>query len=264
MSSLADQVIAALHAGSDQLVPVVEGLTPDQVTGASATAQWDVSTVLGHLGSGAVIALAGLDASVAGTPNPGMEFNRSVWATWDAMAPGERVASFLTANAALLARYDSFDEQTRATQQVDLGFLPAPVDLATAARFRLNEFALHSWDVRVALDPAAVLQPDAVPLLLGGLPFMLGWLAKPAPLGGRTVRLRVDLAEPGSSFGLTLGDEPSMTAVPADAPDGILTLPAEAWLRLVTGRLAPTYTPDGVTVTGEVSLDTLRAVFPGF
>ena len=36
--------------------------------------------------------------------------------------------------------------------RIDLGFLPEPVDVATAARFRLSEFALHQWDVEVALN----------------------------------------------------------------------------------------------------------------
>jgi hypothetical protein len=33
--------------------------------------------------------------------------------------------------------------------------LPAPVDVAVAASFRLGEFALHSWDVRAGTDQVA-------------------------------------------------------------------------------------------------------------
>jgi len=35
-------------------------------------------------------------------------------------------------------------------------------------------------------------------------------------------------------------------------------------LRLIGGRLAPAHTPAGVEVIGDVSLDELRAVFPGY
>lgn len=259
----ADQVIAALHAGADQLVPVVEGLTDEQLTGPSAASEWTVAQVLSHLGSGAVITLGVLDAMLAGRPNPGFEANQPVWDRWNAMTPQEQKDGFLEANAALLARYDGIDAATRQSLMVDMGFLPQPVPLATAATFRLNEFALHSWDIRVALDPSATVHPDAVPLLLGQVAFMLGWLAKPAPLDGRTVTSSVTLTGPDSTFGLTLGEAPSLGEPPAD-PQATITLPAEAWLRLVSGRLGPDHTPAGVAVTGDLSLDLLRQVFPGF
>jgi hypothetical protein len=49
-----------------------------------------------------------------------------------------------------------------------------------------------------------------------------------------------------------------------EQPDGTLTLPAEAWLRLVAGRMAPWYTPVGIGATGAADLDLLRRVFPGY
>jgi uncharacterized protein (TIGR03083 family) len=263
MTTEADQVIRALHTGVEQLAPVVRALTLDQLTGPSAAAEWDVSQVLSHLGSGAVIALAGLEAALSGSANPGMEANQAIWARWNAMGAQERADACLTANTALLDRYDSLGPQTRQDLRIDLGFLPAPVDLATAGRFRLNEFTLHSWDVRVAPDPTAVLHSDAVPLLLNQVGFMLGWLAKSEPLQGRTVQVLVTLLDLDTSFGLTLGDSPSLGAASRD-PDATLTIPAEAWLRLASGRLAAEHTPAAVALQGELSLDTLRAVFPGY
>ena len=268
MGTDADVVITALQAGADHLVPIVRTLTAEQLTAPSAAADWDVSQVLSHLGSGGALALAALDAALAGQPNPGMDMNRAVWATWDAMSPQERADGFVASNARLLDRYHGIGEPARASLRVDLGFLPAPVDLATAAKFRLNEYTLHSWDVRVAFDPAAVLQPAAVPLLLDLVAPMVGWLARPAPLEGRSVTVRVDLRDPERSLVLALGEQTSIAAVPADAApakvDGVLALPAEAWLRLVAGRLKPPYTPCGAVAATGVSLDTLRAVFAGY
>jgi uncharacterized protein (TIGR03083 family) len=264
LSTDADRVIQALQAGFDDLAGLVRSLTPDQLTGPSAAAQWDVSQVLSHLGSGSVIALATLDAALAGRPTPGTDANREIWARWDAMSPQERADGFLSANADLMARYDSLDPHTRESLRIDLGYLPEPVDVAAAARSRLAEFALHSWDVRVAFDPAAVLRPDAAAELLGWARFMLGWLAKPAAaVPGRTVTLLVTLHDPDDSFGLTLGEAASVHEAPAE-PDGALTAPAEAWLRLLSGRLAPNHTPSDVEVTGDLTLDTLRQVFPGY
>jgi hypothetical protein len=55
----------------------------------------------------------------------------------------------------------------------------------------------------------------------------------------------------------------TLTDVPAQ-PDGELRAPAEAWLRLVSGRLGPRYASGGVTITGPLDLDDLRRVFPGY
>jgi hypothetical protein len=49
-----------------------------------------------------------------------------------------------------------------------------------------------------------------------------------------------------------------------EQPDGRLTLPTEAWLRLVAGRLTPPHTPGGINATGAADLDLLRRVFPGY
>lgn len=263
MTSTADATIEALRTGHDDLAALVTTLTAEQLTGPSAASEWDLSQVLSHLGSGAVIALAGLEAALAGDGNPGSEFNQSVWARWNAMTPQQRADGFVAANQGLVQRYEALDADTRADLAIDMGFLPAPVDVATAAGFRLNEFALHSWDVRVAFDPAATLRPEATPLLLDRVAFLLGWIAEPAALEGEQATLRVQLTDLDRAFGLTLGDGVDLGDAP-DQPDGVLSIPAEAWLRLASGRLAPEHTPTEVALTGPVDLDTLRRVFPGF
>ena len=40
--------------------------------------------------------------------------------------------------------------------------------------------------------------------------------------------------------------------------------PLDALVRLVAGRLTPARTPAGVEVIGDVTLDELRKVFPGY
>jgi uncharacterized protein (TIGR03083 family) len=259
----ADKVIAALHAGHDQLAPIVRSLTPEQLTGTSAAAEWSVAQVLSHLGSGAEIGLAGLEAAVAGQPIGGLPANQEVWTRWNAMSGQQQADGYLASNEKLLARYDSLDEQQRQDLRIDMGFLPAPVDVATAGRFRLQEFALHSWDVRVAGDPAAVVHPAAVELLLDHVGVLLGWIAKPAALGGRSVATLVTLTDPDRRLGLQLGEPSSLGEAPAQ-PDAELHAPAEAWLRLLTGRLSPAHTPASVSVTGAVDLATLRQVFQGY
>jgi len=259
----ADEVFAALRSGHDDLAALVTSLAPDRLRTPSGASAWDVSQVLSHLGSGAVITLATLEAALGGGPAPGIDANRVVWSRWDAMSPDDRAEGFLRADTDLLARFDSLNGETRATLKVDLGFLPAPVDVATAARFRLNEFALHSWDVRVAFNPSATVRPETVPLLLDHVGLLLGWTGRTAALGGREVTVDVHLHDPDRGFGLRLADQVTVVDRPA-APDAVLMAPGEAWLRLATGRLGPAHTPADVAVTGVLDLDTLRAVFPGY
>ncbi|WP_433120654.1 maleylpyruvate isomerase family mycothiol-dependent enzyme [Micromonospora sp. CA-246542] len=263
MSTAADQIIHALRAGHEELAALVRDLKDDDLRQPSGASEWQVSQVLSHLGSGAEIGLAGLNASIEGTPAPDGDFNRGVWQRWDAMSPEEHAAGFLASNERLVEAYEALDAETRQTLRINLGFLPDPVDVATAARFRLSEFALHQWDAEVAFNPFAAVTPEAVPLLLDQLGGMLSWTSRPAELAGREATLLVRLRDPERTFGLRLGEPIALTDTP-EQPDGELSLPAEAWLRLVVGRLGSRYTPDGVRVSGPVTLDDLRRVFVGF
>jgi uncharacterized protein (TIGR03083 family) len=260
----ADAMITALRTGHDSLAGLVSGLSDAELAGPSGATEWDISQVLSHLGSGAEISRAGLLAAIDGKPNPGGDFNRSVWDQWDAMGGRERATRFVRENGVTTELYESLDTATRESLRVDMGFLPAPVDVATAARFRLSEFTLHSWDVRVAFDERATLADDAAGLLAGGVGDLAGWLGKPEPLGGKNAVIQVTTAQPALDLALRLGDQISVGSGVVEAADGTLTLPAESWVRLVTGRLAPKYTPAGIAATGAADLDLLRQVFPGF
>lgn len=263
MSARADQILAALRSGHDRLASLVRGLGTADLTRRSGAAQWDVSQVLSHLGSGAEIGLAVLDGALDGTGLADADFNKSVWARWDAMSPGERAEGFLSANEALVARYENLDTQTREELRISLGFLPMPMDVATVAGLRLSELTFHTWDVEVAFDPAAVLAPAATGPLLDQSGLLIGRLGKADAVDGRPIRLATRTTAPVRSFGLDLGDAVTLGDEPAE-PDAVLSAPAEWWLRLTSGRHAPAYTPTNVTLTGDaLTLDDLRRVFPG-
>ncbi|GIF72653.1 maleylpyruvate isomerase family mycothiol-dependent enzyme [Asanoa siamensis] len=263
MASSADRVIAVLRSGHDDLAAAVARFTADDLGRPSGAAEWDVSQVLSHLGSGAEINLATLEAGITGSTPPDGDFNKGVWAKWDDASRQERADWVLTANEALVKRYESLDEQERESVRVTYSWMPAPVDVAASGTMRLSEFALHAWDVAVAFDPAATVDAAAAPLLLGQMSHMLGWVAKPEHLDGKAATLAVELTDVPESFGLVLGPEISLTAAPAEA-DGTLRLPAETWLRLVTGRLKTEHAAAPVKLDGPLTLDDLRRVFPGF
>ena len=127
---------------------------------------------------------------------------------------------------------------------------------------RLSEVAQHSWDINVALDPAATLDDEAGALLVEhyatGLGFLLGFIGKAAALSEPAV---VEIA--GSDLALVVADRVELTTE-APAATATLTAEPESVIRLIGGRLTPSYTPASVGVTGNVTLDELRAVFPGY
>lgn len=267
MSTLADRTISALRGNLDGLAAKVRGLDDEDLLRKSGAAEWNVAQVLSHLGSAAEIGLAGLERALAGEDAPDQDFNLSAWDRWNAKTPREKAAGYLLAAERRQAAYEDLDEATRRDLRIQLSFLPFPADLALITGMGLNEAAMHSWDVRVAFDPAAALTTDEADVLLeqfaGPLGFMVGFLGKAANLDGAEVALRVETTHPERVVGLVIGDAVSIGEAP-DAADGVLTGPTEAFLRLLLGRLREDSAPPQVAVSGgAVTLDQLRQVFPG-
>jgi uncharacterized protein (TIGR03083 family) len=260
----ADTNIAALRTGHERLTARVATFSDADLVRPSGAEEWSISQVLSHLGSGAEIGRAIVRASLDGAPPPDSDFNKSVWSRWDAMSPRQHADGFPASNAALVELYESLDADTRANLRIDVGYLPAPVDVAHSARLRLSEFTLHTWDVEVGFDEHATLAPEATGLLLKGTNEVLGWLGKADRLDGTHAVIEVTTTEPASVFALRLGESVGVDSTAPEHPDGTLSLPAEAWLRLVTGRLKARHTPDAVTTSGAADLDLLRRVFPGY
>ncbi len=250
--------IAALRTGHDRLATFVAGASAEELAHPSMSTDWNIAQVLSHLGSGAEIALA----TVTGTPIDAPE----VWARWNAMEPAAMASSFVTADEQLVGWYEDLSDDELAALQVHMSFLPAPIDAAAAAGFRLSEIALHSWDVFGALDPAATLAPDAAALLVDRLPMMVGMIGRFTPRETRPTRdttITVTTSEPERHYELELGDNVDLRSPSGTPTAGALVLPAEALLRLMAGRLAPGR-DGGASITGDLTLDELRVAFPGY
>jgi uncharacterized protein (TIGR03083 family) len=248
--------VRAVRASHDRLAGLVAGLGGDQLRAQSYDTDWSVADVLSHLGSGAEIFSLYIEAGVAGGDPPGFEDFKPVWDAWNARSPEEQATRSVSANEALVTRIESLTPEQRAAFQVTM-FGRMPVDLAGALGLRLSEHAVHAWDVAVALDPSARVAPDAVELLIDRIPLMAGFTGKPAPA---PVTVAVTTTAPVRAFTLDTG---GVTLAPAGADDAsaaALALPAEAFLRLVYGRIGdePEVRASGVTVTE------LKSVFPGF
>jgi uncharacterized protein (TIGR03083 family) len=177
------------------------------------------------------------------------------------MSPQEKVANFVTASGALVAELESMTDADLDAKKLNLGFLPMPVDIGFFAGMRLTELALHGWDVDVALDRTAQVDEALVPFVLDRLPGYASFLAKPGDTSG-VVSLTV--TDPSRAFTLRLAKDATGLdeGLSADATTRV-SMPAEAFARLLAGRLAAEHTPASVMVDGSLSLDDLRSIFPG-
>jgi hypothetical protein len=118
---------------------------------------------------------------------------------------------------------------------------------------------VHTWDIAVALDPLASIGPEALDLVLDGIGRVVGFAGKSQ---GLDALVRVNTTDPERTFTLTMGERTSLEAGSSAAETASMILPAEAFIRLVYGRLDAAHTPP-MTVTG-IDIDDLRRAFPGF
>lgn len=253
------QSIGALRKAHDETASIVGGFDEKQLGAQSGAAEWTVAQVLSHLGSGSELARSTL---LAGKRDP--EDVQPVWDRWNAMTPNEQASNFVECERRFVESLESLDDDELSSKRIDVGFLPAPIDVGFFVGMRLSEVALHRWDVDVAFDRDAAVRPYLVPLVLERLPLFAGFFAKPI---GRDGKVAIETSEPSRHYLLAVREDGASLSEEAQAPTGAGTridMPAESLLRLTAGRLSAARTPAKVSIDGELSLDDMRKVFPGY
>ena len=247
--------LGALRRSVDRLADLVRPLG-DDVTKHAYPSAWSIADVVSHVGSSAVIFERRLEDSLGRRETP-PEFPDGVWAEWDHKSPRAKADDGLAADEAFMRRLESLGPEDRSQVSVSLG--PVTFDWDQVVRARLNEHLLHEWDVAVARDPGATLAPDGVAHVIDNLDLIGRYTAQPvAP--ERT--LTIATTEPDRAFAVAV-ETKAVDFSPLDSvQDPTLTMPAEAFIRLVYGRLDAEHTPSSVAGDRE-ALDQLRAVFPG-
>jgi uncharacterized protein (TIGR03083 family) len=248
--------IEALRHSHDRLQAIAGPLDAAQLERRSYASDWSIAQVLSHIGSQADIFGLFLDAGLGGQDPPGPDAFPAIWEAWNARSPQDQAADALRADEAVTARFEAMDDdQLKRFQLTAFGM---ELDAARLAGMRLSEHALHTWDIAVALDPAATVAADAVGLLVDTLGQTVARAGRP---GGAQRRLHVCTSDPERHFTLETGEK--VTLVPAGHAAGLpgLGLPAEALVRLVYGRLDPAHTPP--VQARQADLDELRQTFPG-
>jgi uncharacterized protein (TIGR03083 family) len=253
-----DELLSALRHSHERLASCAALLTAQGLTAGSYDDDWSIAQVFSHLGSGAAIFTLILDAGLHGEPSPQMGQIRPVWDHWDAKEPSDQVGDAVAVDGAFVARLEELSQTQRAAWQMSL--FGAEQNLGDVVRMRLGEHALHTWDIAVVLDKEATVAADAVDLLIDTLDRFVARAAKPA---GQDLHVHVTTRNPDRLFQLDVGTDGARLSPTHFGPaelDSVLLLPAEAFLRLLYGRLDPGHTPK---IQGDVNLDNLRAVFPG-
>jgi uncharacterized protein (TIGR03083 family) len=254
----ADELIHAMRAAHDRLVSYVVDMDETALLAPSYASEWSIGQVLSHLGSQAEIFELFLDAVLADEPAPGGEVFPPIWDRWNAKAPRAWRDDYIRAQELHIERFEGIDAATRESFRMD--FFGQSVDLAGYVRLRLFETAVHAWDVEVMVDPDATIEPLAVPALVDHLQFIA---ERTGASHDERFHVRVGTSAPARDFVVSVGEPVSIEVPDPDASyDGAVDLPAEAFVRLVYGRLDPDHTP-GATESGQRGLLDLRRAFPG-
>jgi uncharacterized protein (TIGR03083 family) len=248
--------LAAVQASHARLRSLVEPLSSEEVRGRAYPSEWSIAQVLSHLGSGAQIFGLFLEAGLSGSAAPGVELFHPIWDGWNAKSPQDQASDGLVADGALVDRLSNLTQEERDGWQLDM--FGGSTSFAGLLRLRIGEHAVHTWDVAVALDPAATVSSDAVHLLIDDLGPLVRRSGKPH----EPARLHVRTSDPSREFVLDLGETNDLRPWDDGTHDGELSVPAEGLLRLVYGRLDADHAPSLTAV--NVDLDDLRTTFPGF
>jgi uncharacterized protein (TIGR03083 family) len=246
--------VDALRSSVGRLRGLAAPMSEEELTAGAYPTEWTVAQVLSHLGSGALIMQRRLEDALAGQDTPA-DFAPGVWDTWNAKGPVAQRDDALAADAALLARIEAVPQEARDTFASAMG--PMTLGFTQFVGMRLNEHAFHSWDIEVVAAPAATIPVPVAALVVDNLELVARFTGKPTG-GTTTITVATTGPQRGFTVELTPGGVALAPGAAAASPD--IQLPAEAFARLVYGRLDAEHTPAGAHGS---ALDTLRRLFPG-
>ena len=228
-------------------------LDVDQLRTPAYPTEWDVADVLSHIGSGAVIMERRVEDGLAGR-EPKPSSRRRCGRRGTRSRPRGRPPTRWRPIERSVDRFAALDDGERQRLTVALG--PLRFDYDGVVGLRVNEHVVHTWDIAVTFDPSTTLPADALPEMIDDLELVGRYGGKPI---GTERAIRVRTTAPERTFVISLGLDAVTMEQTSAAPGADVELPAEAFIRLVYGRLDPAHSP----VPESVSLAELRRAYPG-
>ncbi len=249
-------------------------LTPEQWESQSACAEWQVRDVVSHLIGGAERQAESMERGRGGDSDPPAGFVAPDAAALSAAnaqrdidrrneMAGRILESFDASYEKLHQEFDRYGEGSWDTLAWHMR--RGAMTGAAYVELRIQELAIHDWDIRSAFDASAGLDPDCVPVLMDMSPRWLGMCFRPSAPLPKPVVYGFNVGSEAYRMTVT-GDAFQMEAGKASQPDLSLSATSEQYLLFTYGRLTAS---DGIhlgrlSVQGETShLDQFEVWFKG-
>jgi uncharacterized protein (TIGR03083 family) len=255
MGTFADR-IAVLTGESARIDEYLHSLPASAWETTSACTEWQVQDVVAHLVGVAEFYAGTVARGLRGEtdPPPGRApAGASTGASAAAGIAQRSIAARKNLGGQLLATFAATGDhlnRTLAALTPDERRRPCyhPGGIVAAENFielRLKELAVHEWDVRSVLEPAARLSPASCPAILATISESIAsgslrWAFWSGPPSGTAVRYRFEIDGPGPARpdlvvdGATMRMDGAGTA----APDVTFRCDTATYILLVYGRLA--------------------------
>ncbi len=258
-------MIDLVNFESDRLREFLSGLDEQAWSVDSACEGWSVGDVVGHLSAGAESWANSITRAVAGDagPPPGQAF----------LASGDR-GSGTIAQAAISARQqmggnllEGYTTGHGRLRQVLSSLGPEDWDkpcfhrrgqmpLQDYVSLRVQELAVHAWDIRSSRDKSAELWDESLPVLVGKVPRWLRTAFRPG-LGLPTpMRFRFDVSGPVpvQEDVLVTGEAFQVETSGENQPDVTFRCNTGNYILLIYGRLDL----EGASDTGRLVIEGTR------
>lgn len=261
------EVVSALKREYNALVSDIDAQPSSFVEQDSFCSNWKNYQVVSHLASGSELFQKTLETALDGAEPVGDETRKAVWGYFDGLEPQAVYPEFKDRLGKLFDYLDSLPaEKQDAIVPTFAGALPLPKALLT----RLNEVALHVWDIEVKQDSARTLDEDSASLLL---PMVIERLPNRAKkdglekLNGKPIAFDLQ-GRDARQFSLRPGEERA-SIEEGLASDALFTVQinADGFQRLVSGRLPidEAVSSGRAHVGGEATAaSALNEIFPGY
>ena len=231
--------VEALRSEYERLARHLRALDADALAAPSTCEGWSAADVAAHLAWNARLYIRSLGMGLAGeAPPPAPATGAAPKITADfvrdrAVELREKLGdgllqSFEEHNAGFIDILDALDPDVRDTLTVP--FLNDTIPLRRLIGLRINEVALHSWDVRSPGDDQAELIEDAALASIELWRDTIGRRLRPGP----ATRVRIEPAGRGA-FDVTGGDSP-FAGPPSGHADASLMGTASAIALFLSGR----------------------------
>ena len=231
--------VEALRSEYELLARHLRALDADGLAAPTACEGWSAADVAAHLAWNARLYVRSLGMGLAGEAPPPMpsgsgapkitaDFVRDRSIEVRVKLGDGVLDSFEEHNAGFIGMLDGLDPAVLDTLTVP--FLTDTIPLRRLICLRINEVALHSWDVRSPAGAGASLTQDAG---LASIELWRDTIGRRIQAGPE-MRVRIEPAG-GEAFDVTGGETPS-TGAPSREADASLSGPASAVALFLSGR----------------------------